>query len=79
MAEPFEIGDLVMDRFKIKAVLGQGGQAIVYKILDVSTNKILAMKQYLHINIMQREDLEQIEKEAEMLRKIHHPNVLHAY
>lgn len=37
------------------------------------------MKQYLRIQFMQREDLQQIENEAAMLRKINHPNVLHAY
>ena len=79
MKEAFDIGDLVMDRFKIKSVLGRGGQAVVYKVLDTSTNKILAMKQYLNIQYLQKEDLQQIENEAMMLRKINHPNVLHAY
>ena len=58
MKEAFDIGDLVMDRFKIKSVLGRGGQAVVYKVLDTSTNKILAMKQYLNIRYLQKEDLQ---------------------
>ena len=79
MKQAFDAGDLVMDRFRVKSVLGRGGQAIVYKVIDVQSNKTLAMKQYLNVQFMQKEDLQQIENEATMLRKINHPNVLHAY
>ena len=42
MNEKFEV-----DAYKLMGVLGQGGQAIVYKAINMRTGQIFAIKKYL--------------------------------
>ena len=65
-----------IDSYQIQKVLGKGGMGVVYKAMDTSLDKVVALKV---MNPMLTEDerfLGRFKSEAKALGRLHHPNIV---
>ncbi len=84
--EPFEavnanelIGKVLDGRYKVESVLGQGGMGMVFKGLQTSVQRPVAVKT-LHPQLaMAPTFFERFKREAEMASRLHHPNIITIY
>lgn len=68
-----------VDGYRILDVLGQGGMGIVYKVHNLSLDRIEALK-VITPHLIDNEDfLHRFRQEAQALAKIHHPNIVTVY
>jgi eukaryotic-like serine/threonine-protein kinase len=66
-------------RYRILEELGQGGMSIVYKGLDTSLDRLVAVK-VLHAHLAQKpESRLRLEREARAVARLSHPNILEVY
>ncbi|MFZ5441720.1 MAG: protein kinase domain-containing protein [Myxococcota bacterium] len=81
--EPFEavnaqelIGKVLDGRYKVESVLGQGGMGMVFKGLQTSVQRPVALKT-LHPQLaMAPTFFERFKREAEVASRLHHPNII---
>ncbi len=71
---------LIRDRYVIVRVIGQGGMGAVYLVTDtLDQNRVMAMKEMSNAAIVDARDramaVEQFRREAELLRRLRHPNL----
>ncbi len=71
--------ELFAGRYKIDALLGEGGMSRVYKGVDASLNRVVAIKkmlpQYLHRDISRQ----RFQREAISIAALDHPNIVSVY
>ena len=71
----FQVGDLIMNRYKVLAELGQGGMGVVYKCFDETAGIEVALKALppeLSHNTLEMED---IKDNFQLVHNLHHPNI----
>ena len=71
----FQIGDLIKNRYKVLAELGQGGMGVVYKCFDEDAGIEVALKALppeLSHNTLEMED---IKENFQLVHNLHHPNI----
>jgi tRNA A-37 threonylcarbamoyl transferase component Bud32 len=79
MNQPSWIGQTLSGRYKIEAMLGQGGMSAVYKATDPNLKRVVAIK-LIHphlssdISFVQR-----FESEAAAVASLRHPNIVQVY
>lgn len=79
MAEPFQIGFTLCDRYRIDSFLGKGGMAIVYKATDLVLSRTVAIK-IIHEHLLENlEALLRFEMEARSFAKLCHNNILQIF
>ena len=67
------------DHFELQEVLGAGGMGAVYRALDTSLNRPVALKLLRKEFSADQEFVKQFEKEAAITASINHPNVVRVY
>ncbi len=66
-------------RYRILEQLGQGGMSVVYKGLDTTLDREVAVK-VLHPHLSGRaESRKRLEREAKAVARLHHPNILEVF
>lgn len=66
-------------RYRILEQLGQGGMSVVYKGLDTTLDREVAVK-VLHPHLAGRsESRRRLEREAKAVARLHHPNILEVF
>jgi serine/threonine protein kinase len=66
-------------RYRILEQLGQGGMSVVYKGLDTTLDREVAVK-VLHPHLATRsESRKRLEREARAVARLHHPNILEVF
>lgn len=73
------VGSVIHQRYKIVGFLGAGGMGTVYKAQDLFESREIALKVLDADLMLHRTAGLRMQQEAEALRKIHHPNVVHLY
>ena len=71
----FDIGDLIMNRYKVLSKLGQGGMGVVYKCFDETAGVEIALKALppeLSHNTLEMED---IRRNFQIVHNLHHPHI----
>ena len=71
----FSIGDLILNRYKVLSLLGQGGMGVVYKCFDEVAGIEIALKALppeLSNNTLEMED---IKDNFQLVHHLHHPNI----
>lgn len=70
------LGKTIDGRYKIDSVLGQGGMGVVFKAVQTSVQRPVAMKT-LHPQLaMAATFFERFKREAEIASRLHHPNII---
>jgi serine/threonine-protein kinase len=78
-AEVLPTGSLVTARYRIEALLGQGGMGAVYRAYDTELEEPVALK-VLHRGNLENEGLiERFRREVKLARKVTHPNVARTF
>lgn len=65
--------EVVGARFELLEMAGRGGMGTVYRAVDRSTNKVVALKELAELD---RESIGRFTNEARVLEEIEHPNVV---
>ena len=75
---PFAVGDVISERYRIEALLGEGAMGAVYRVEHVHMRKRYALKVLLP-EVSQNEEIRaRFEREALAAAHIEHPNVVAA-
>ena len=74
----FKPGALIVERFKVIELLGSGGMGSVYKVEDIETNSIYALK-FLHKQQTNDANWRRFDIEAKTSNKLDHPNLIKVY
>src|SRR5512136_2623147 len=69
---PLAIGQVLNNRYRVDALLGQGGMGAVYRALDLNLNLQVAIKENLDAS---PEAQKQFGREAGILARLSHPNL----
>jgi serine/threonine protein kinase len=69
------VGEVFMGRYRIESELGRGGMGIVYKALDVNTQKTVAIK-LLKAQEADADQLRRFLREGRMATTLRHPNIV---
>ena len=79
MNQPTWIGQTLGGRYKIEALLGQGGMSAVYKAFDPNLKRVVAVKLvHSHLSADQ-EFVKRFEEEASVVASLRHPNIVQVY
>lgn len=70
------IGRLISGRYRIEAVVGTGGMAVVYRALDIQLNEIVAIKVLRPEYETDMEFVRRFSREAEAAAKMSHENIV---
>ena len=70
------IGRLVSGRYRIEAVVGTGGMAVVYRALDLETERVVAIKVLRPEYETDMEFVRRFSREAEAAAKMSHENIV---
>jgi Tol biopolymer transport system component len=69
---PLQTGQVLEQRYRIEALLGQGGMGAVYRAIDLKFNTPVALKENLTIT---PDSQRQFTREAGLLHQLRHPNL----
>src|SRR5271170_6640462 len=73
------IGTVLVDRYEILEVIGEGGMGVVYKAKHALMDRIVAIKM-LHEDYANKPNaLKRFEQEAKAVSSLNHPNILSVY
>src|SRR5262245_46763702 len=73
------IGQTIADRYKIEAMLGQGGMSTVYKATDPNLNRAVAIK-IIHSHLSNDpEFVRRFRQEAAAVAQLRHPHIIQVY
>jgi serine/threonine protein kinase len=80
MSPPLQIGEVLRDRYKITAYVGQGGMGSIYQAEDLRLEgRLCAIKQVENDNSLttdsQQQARDQFYREASVLARLDHPNL----
>ena len=74
-----QVGDTLVGRYDLQAVLGRGGMGRVYRARDRELSEIVAVKTLLSSAAFGSSDQERLLREVQIARRITHPNVVRVY
>ncbi|MFP4081975.1 MAG: protein kinase domain-containing protein [Candidatus Aminicenantes bacterium] len=66
-------------KFKILQEIGRGGMGVVYKAIQISLNRMVALKMLPAQMALSKEFLERFQREARILARLAHQNIVHIY
>ena len=73
------IGKLIKDKYEIKKEIGLGGMARVFLAYDIFLKRDVALKMLHPYLTAEKEHLLRFEREAILLAKLNHPNIINVY
>src|SRR6266511_6195227 len=76
--EPIATGSVIGGRYRIIAPIGEGSMGAVYRVEQLETREVFAMK-LVHADLSRHpEIIARFEREAIAASRVEHPNVVHA-
>ena len=72
----FKVGDLIMNRYKILAELGQGGMGVVYKCFDETAGVEIALKTLPPELARNSYEMEEIRENFQLISTLGHQNIV---
>jgi len=73
--ESFNIGDVIADRFRIVDEIGKGGMGCIFKVRDLSLDRVVALKMLIH----NRGSFEELKTELINARDLTHPYIIKVF
>ncbi|MBI3040035.1 protein kinase, partial [bacterium] len=77
--EIFSTGRIVSEIYRVESFIGKGSMSEVYKALDTSLNRTVALKILNEEAATEEIIVDRFLKEGQLLATVEHPNVLHIY
>jgi len=74
--EPSELDEIIGERYRVTAMIGQGGMGAVYKAIDTRLDRTVAIKILPEEFVESPEILGRFEREAKALAALDHPNIV---
>lgn len=65
--------------YQVQGKLGAGGMGIVFKALEIKTNRIVAIKMIFPKTVANPNFFQSFQREAQLLIKFNHPNIIRGY
>jgi len=79
MSQPTWIGRTLSGRYRIDALLGQGGMSAVYKATDPNLKRVVAIK-LIHAHLSgDNQFIKRFEEEAAAVASLRHPNIVQVF
>ncbi|KAD4982461.1 hypothetical protein R6Q59_002070 [Mikania micrantha] len=75
----YKKGNILMQRYELGKLLGQGTFAKVYHARNIKTGKSVAVKMIDKEKVMQNGLIDQIKREISVMKLVRHPNVVQLY
>ncbi|HVY60326.1 MAG TPA: bifunctional serine/threonine-protein kinase/formylglycine-generating enzyme family protein [Planctomycetota bacterium] len=72
-------GDVIADRYEVREKIAQGGMGAVYRVLDRTRGRDVALKVILPSLLRSREAVERFRHEAELLLTLEHPGIVRVF
>lgn len=72
-------GQRLVDKYRIDALIGQGGMGAVYKATHLELDRVVALKVVLPDYVSSNETLERFRREARAAARLNHPSVITIY
>lgn len=69
---------MLLNRYEVMRELGRGGMGVVYQAMDITLNRVVAVKLLLDAN-MTEINIKRFVREAEINAKMSHPNIVYVY
>lgn len=76
---PIAVGDVLAGRYRLDAVLGEGGMGTVYAGRDLELDRAVAVKVLLPSWVNDDDVVARFEKEARLTARLEHPNIVAIY
>lgn len=73
-----EVGEVLQGAWRLDSKLGQGGMGSVYLATELKLNRKVAVKA-LHTSNLDEETMKRFEREAQVMGKLDHPNLVTLY
>jgi serine/threonine protein kinase len=73
---PLNVGDLLLDKYEIRSLIGRGGHARVYHAVHAFTGRHVAIKCLHRPGGVDRQALRRGKAEAQILSQIRHPHIV---
>lgn len=67
---------VIMGRYRLGRLLGRGSFAKVYKAHNISTGEVVAIKVFDKEAVRRSGTVEQVKREVDVMRRVHHPNIV---
>ena len=77
--DTFQVGDVILDRYEVTAILGKGGMGVVLAAHDREFGQLVALKFLLSSHCDRPEVAERFIQEARTGRRINNPHVAQVY
>ncbi len=77
--DELQANTLLLDRYEVVGLIGQGGMASVYKVIDLESHKILALKVLKYKEDQTFIEIERFRKEFSAMSNMSHPSIVSAY
>ena len=71
-----KIGQKIDERYRVTALLGEGGMAEVYEAFDVISKRQIAVKILREVLVSDQVNVERFQKEARASAYLNHPNIV---
>lgn len=72
-------GQRLVDKYRIDALIGQGGMGAVYRATHLELDRVVALKVVLPDYVSNNETLERFRREARAAARLNHPSVITIY
>src|SRR5262245_60374507 len=69
-------GEVLKDAFHVESKLGEGGMGTVYRGVQLSLNRAVAIKTLSPANKLSQDTVDRFFREARILSKLNHPNIV---
>ncbi len=73
------VGRTLVGRFRVERIIGRGGMATVYAVVDERDNRPLALKLLKRELTRDPTVLRRFEREAKAVLQLHHPNIIEVF
>ena len=75
---PVRPGDIIARRYRIESLLGEGGMAVVYRVMDLELEEEVALKLFTRRTEDERA-VARFKQEMRIARRLSHPNIVRTY